>query len=107
MEIIPYLIFLVAIPVAVIIIYGYSRREETPYEKEIRLGRLNPELFCPHCQSKGFVRDKWVTQKAGISGGKATAAVLTGGLSLLAVGLSRKQQLTQAHCEKCGSTWVF
>ncbi len=107
MEIIPYLIFLVAIPVAVILIYRYPQREETPFEMEIRLGKLNPELFCPHCQSKGNVRVKWVMQKVGVSGGKATAAVLTGGLSLLAVGLSRKQELTQAHCEKCGSTWVF
>ena len=83
------------------------RREETPHQRDIRLGPLNPELFCPHCQSKGHVRTKWVSQKAGVSGSKATTAVLTGGLSLLAVGLSRKQELTQAHCDNCNSTWLF
>lgn len=31
----------------------------------------------------------------------------TGGLSLLAVGLSRKENHTQARCMNCGSTWVF
>ncbi|HYA40277.1 MAG TPA: hypothetical protein VEF34_03175 [Syntrophobacteraceae bacterium] len=41
--------------------------------------------------------------KKGISGGKATAAILTGGFSLLVTGLSRKEQLTEAKCRKCGS----
>jgi hypothetical protein len=48
-----------------------------------------------------------VSRKAGISGGKATGAILTGGLSLLATGLSRKERLTEAHCDNCGSTWTF
>ena len=43
----------------------------------------------------------------GISGAKATGAVLTLGWSLLATGLSRKEQATQAHCSNCGSTWDF
>lgn len=50
---------------------------------------------------------KAVTRKKGVSGAKATGALMTGGVSLLATGLSRKEGLTQAHCEKCGSTWDF
>lgn len=70
-------------------------------------GPLRVALVCPHCQQKGSVHTKKVTQKTGVSGGKATAAVLTGGASLLAVGLSRKQGLTEAHCTNCNSTWHF
>jgi hypothetical protein len=70
-------------------------------------GSLNPNLVCPHCQTRGRVRTANVKVKTGISGGKATAAVLTGGVSLLATGLSRKEATTRAHCDKCNSTWHF
>lgn len=70
-------------------------------------GPANPALVCPHCQTKGSVHTKSVRQKKGVSGGKATAAIFTGGLSLLATGLSRKERVTQAHCDACNSTWVF
>jgi hypothetical protein len=70
-------------------------------------GPINPQMVCPHCQSKGSVRTKPVIKKAGISGGKTTAAILTGGLSMLATGLSRKEGMTQAHCDQCTCTWVF
>ena len=73
----------------------------------LQWGPLNPALVCPHCQKQSFVRTKPTTKKAGVSGGKATAAVLTGGLSLLAVGLSRKEAMTQAHCDHCMSDWAF
>ena len=43
--------------------------------------------------------------KKGISGGKATGAVLTGGLSLLATGLSRKEMVREAYCYNCKMTW--
>jgi hypothetical protein len=42
-------------------------------------GMLNPALICPHCQTKELVRTKHVERKAGISGAKATGALLTGG----------------------------
>jgi hypothetical protein len=48
-----------------------------------------------------------VKVKRGISGGKATGAVLTGGVSMLATGLSRKEAATKATCGNCGSRWVF
>jgi hypothetical protein len=67
----------------------------------------NEALICPHCQTKGKVSAVSIMKKAGISGGKATAAVLTGGLSVLATGLSRKEKATQAHCSNCGSTWIY
>lgn len=70
-------------------------------------GKPQAELICPHCQTKGHVLTKKVSKKAGISGAKATGAVLTGGVSLLATGLSRKDKLTEAHCVNCDSTWHF
>ncbi len=70
-------------------------------------GPVNSALLCPHCQARGKVRTKSLKLKKGISGGKATAAVLTGGVSLLATGLSRKEAATQARCDNCSSTWNF
>ena len=69
--------------------------------------RQGSALICPHCQTRGFVTTRPNKAKVGVSGGKATAAVLTGGWSLLAVGLSRKQAMTSADCSHCGSTWTF
>jgi hypothetical protein len=70
-------------------------------------GFINAEMTCPHCHKKGQIRTKSVTQKKGISGGKATAAILTGGWSLLPFGLSREEKTTQAHCISCKNTWTF
>jgi hypothetical protein len=67
----------------------------------------NAAMICPHCQSRGTVRTNQVKRKKGVSGGKATAAVLTGGLSILATGLSRKETVTEAHCTNCRNTWQF
>lgn len=76
-------------------------------EREMSYGYFAPGMICPHCQKKGQVRTKKVTQKKGISGSKATGAVLTGGISVLATGLSRKEDATKAHCDNCNSNWVF
>jgi hypothetical protein len=65
------------------------------------------QMMCPHCQVRGSVRTEQTKQKAGISGGKATGAILTGGVSLFATGLSRKQRVTVAHCSNCGATWTL
>lgn len=73
----------------------------------IKHGRPNPQLVCPHCQSKGKVLTKPVTRKAGLSGGKTSAAILTGGVSIVATGLSRKESVTEAHCANCSSTWHY
>jgi hypothetical protein len=78
-----------------------ARRDGTTY------GPLNNVMVCPHCNTRGNIRTKGITSKKGVSGGKATAALLTGGVSLLAVGLSRKEKSTQAFCSNCRNTWAF
>ena len=70
-------------------------------------GVPNPKLLCPHCGQQGSVHTKSIKQKAGISGGKAVGALMTGGLSILATGLSRKQAVTEAWCKNCQSVWHF
>ena len=70
-------------------------------------GPINAQLVCSHCGEQGHVRTKRATVKTGISGAKATGALLTGGVSVLATGLSRKQKVTQAYCGHCESEWSF
>src|SRR5674476_203165 len=53
------------------------------------------QMVCPHCQVRGQVHTKRVKVKRGISGGKATGAWLTGGVSLWVTGLSHKEKTTQ------------
>jgi hypothetical protein len=65
------------------------------------------QMVCPHCNAKGSVITSRVRQKQGIGGGKATAAILTGGVSMLGTGLSRKQTVTKAHCTNCMARWTF
>ena len=50
---------------------------------------LPAAVYCPPAGGK---------IRRGISGAKATGAVLTGGVSVLATGLSRNERTTQAHC---------
>jgi hypothetical protein len=79
-----------------------KRQEDT-----ITWGNLKEQIICPHCQTKGQVHTKMVKRKAGVSGGKATGAIITFGVSLLLTGLSRKEEVTEAHCCNCDSTWHF
>lgn len=65
------------------------------------------QIVCPHCSHRGSVRTSRVKVKRGVSGGKATAAVLTVGISVLATGLSRKQRATSATCGNCNVTWTI
>lgn len=85
------------------------RKSEARQRKwdQLEHGPESQSLICPHCQTRGKVRTRAVSLKAGISGGKATAAILTGGISLFAIGLSRKQQMTEAWCGGCKATWRF
>jgi ABC-type nickel/cobalt efflux system permease component RcnA len=84
-----------------------KRAEKQKADKIAAFGHTSPAMICPHCQTKGQVRTKKISQKKGVSGAKATGAILTGGVSLLATGLSRKEDATQAHCDNCNSTWYF
>jgi hypothetical protein len=63
------------------------------------------QLVCPHCQSNGTAISKTGKVKKDISGGKATAAVLTVGFLVFAAGLSRKESVTQRTCSNCKTTW--
>lgn len=62
----------------------------------------DPNIVCQHCGTRGVVKVRRVNQRKGISGAKATGAVLTGGLSTAATGLSRKETVTEMTCTKCG-----
>ncbi len=88
-----------------------ERRKTLKARKEssdqFKWGNKNPHIICPHCQQLGNVRTSSISRKKGISGGKVTAAVLTGGVTMLATGLSRKEKTTQAHCTNCNCTWDF
>jgi hypothetical protein len=53
----------------------------------------------------GRVKAKRVKMKQGVSGGKAAGAVLTAGFSVLATGLSRKQEVTEMKCRACKTVW--
>jgi uncharacterized membrane-anchored protein len=92
---------------AVILVIIWATRTTEEQRASLLWGPINSIMICPHCQTKGSVRTKQITRKAGVSGGKATAAILTGGLSILGVGLSRKEQRTEAHCGHCDATWQF
>jgi hypothetical protein len=70
-------------------------------------GERKAAVVCPHCGARGGVRAKTVERKGGVSGAKATAAVLTGGLSVLATGLARTEALEQLHCSGCTMTWTI
>jgi hypothetical protein len=68
-------------------------------------GALRKDFQCPHCKKTGCVYTREVKVKSGISGGKVTGAILTGGLSLFATGLARKDKKTEAYCDNCKVRW--
>lgn len=84
-----------------------SDHKHGSFSTNLAHGSRNPSLKCPHCDVRGRVHTKQAQRKAGISGGKATGAILTGGVSLLATGLSRKEKVTEAYCDSCKSKWLF
>lgn len=90
---------LLLIVIAVAVAVGLSRQK--------RHNLAAQQMICPHCQTKGTVRVAPTKVKRGISGGKATGAVFTGGLSLLATGLSRKEKHLRAWCSNCGIDWLI
>lgn len=64
------------------------------------------KIVCPHCQVRGEVTATSTVRGQGISGGKATAGLLTGGASLLVAGLSKNQRMRLLRCGNCGSEWA-
>ena len=84
-----------------------TKSQRAEYQRSQVHGPINRQLVCPHCQTRGEVHTKAVKMKKGVSGAKATGAILSGGVSLLATGLSRKDELTEAFCSNCSSKWHF
>ena len=72
-------------------------------------GTLNAAMVCPHCTVRGKVFIRQVKRKAGLSGGKVVAGLLTMGVSVITpgIGLSRKENMTEAFCDNCRSVWSF
>lgn len=87
--------------------YLVQRYEKSPAQVAARERerQRQAQIVCPHCQVPGQVTRTLVQRKRGVSGGKATGALITGGASMLATGLSRKQQYTHMDCGNCGTGW--
>lgn len=83
------------------------RREKLAAEKAKadKIAAQQAAIVCPHCQQAGGVTRRAATRKKGISGGKATGALMTGGASMLATGLSRKEGAQECRCSNCGMKW--
>jgi hypothetical protein len=82
-------------------------KAETPDGRQERLhGPVNSAMVCPHCHA-GPVRTRDCNSKEGVNGDKVTAALLTGGVSMLFTGLSRNVNRTAARCENCKNSWRF
>jgi hypothetical protein len=78
-----------------------TRSEDKQHQQQ----EQQSKLLCPHCQERGGVTVREITRKKGVSGAKATGAVLTGGVSMLATGLSRKENSREMSCASCGMKW--
>lgn len=87
-------------------VLGFGHRVTPPTSRtSVRRMAINKHINCQHCGTTGYVDSKQVKMKQGISGGKATAAVFTAGISMLGTGLSRKQAVTEMRCTKCKTVW--
>lgn len=64
------------------------------FRHESQFGDKNPNLVCPHCQTKGEVRSK-------------TAEEVTSTKVIPVVGntIRARKKVTQMHCDKCSTTW--
>ncbi len=61
-------------------------------------GIINEHLICPHCQTKGTVRAKSVSRTE-------TSTGKVGGIVKTNIKSRTTKQVTQHHCDKCGTTW--
>lgn len=77
-----------------------ERQKQKQEERERQL-----KIVCPHCHESGFVTAERVKLKKGISGGKATGALITAGWSVLFTGLSREEDARKLTCSNCGTEW--
>ncbi len=86
---------------------GELNRHKMQVHRDLQAPTGDAAVICPHCGKRGRVTTRIVKAKKGISGGKATAAVFTAGVSLLGTGLSRKERVTEARCGQCGQVWHY
>lgn len=88
--------------------YNPTPQLAAPQQPQYAQAPVSPSamIICPYCQQRGYVTTAMKKRKAGVSGGKATGAILTGGLSLLATGLSRKEWVTELYCGACRIAWT-
>ena len=63
------------------------------------------QIECPFCHGVGTVVVQKIKKKKGVSTGKATAALLTAGISLIGTGLAKKEMVSQLTCAACNMTW--
>lgn len=61
---------------------------------ESQYGSKNPNLICPHCQTKGDVRNKL-----------AEEVTTTKVVPIIGNNIRTKKQITQMHCDNCQTTW--
>ena len=80
-----------------------ARSKEPRQKAEPAKEDQTAKIVCPQCQVAGQVSTKRIKAKVGVSGGKATGAVLTGGVSVLATGLSRKKEVSRATLASDGN----
>ena len=70
-----------------------------PREKANHLfGSINEHLICPHCQTKGLVHARRVSRVV-------TSTGKVGGILKTDTKSTTVSQVTQHHCEQCGTTW--
>ena len=81
------------------------QRAKSSPERLAREREAQARIRCPHCGEVGHVTKTLVQRKQGVSGGKATGALLTGGVSMVFTGLSRKQQMSHLRCGNCLMEW--
>lgn len=82
-----------------------TRFFENMEAKEARKREQDSHIHCIYCRRSGSVTTLRRRVKRGVSGAKATGALATGGLSIFATGLSRKQDIVEARCSHCGMSW--
>lgn len=83
-----------------------SRKRPLTIQDFQTYGPVHPGATCPHCGHKGFVQIRKLRREQGLSGVRISMALLTGGWSLLFLGLVRRSVLTRAHCCACHQTWT-
>lgn len=70
-------------------------KRQAEYTRSGLLGSLNQHMVCPHCQTKGSVRCKPVTQQN---------VSKTGGIIKIKT-VHAKVASTQLNCDICNATW--